>query len=257
MREIELTFQKNIRDLGGLVGFNGMKVKNGLIYRGGFLDKISEEDAEVLRSLNLTDVVDFRSEAEFTRRPDFRLENVRYHNHPPLEDHANNEDKHLADSNLLWFVSADATGFEHMERMYRGMVTSLQGKTAFRNFFKLLLDDEDRVIYFHCSQGKDRAGLAAFYLEIALGVDLEEAITDYLRSNKAMKVRLEYLLDIVQDRDYYNERYKQSMIDVFSAKIEYIYASIEEMIKMHGSVLNYIEKELNVDIDLLRKKYLE
>ena len=257
MREIELTFQKNIRDLGGLVGFNEMKVKNGKLFRGGFLDKITEEDARVLESLNLTDVVDFRSENEFYGRPDYRLEGVRYHNFPPLEDHSKSEDKHLADSNLLWFVSPDATGYEHMEMMYRGMVTSLAGKTAYRNFFKLLLDDEDRTIYFHCSQGKDRAGLAAFYIEIALGVDIEVAKQDYLKSNKAMKVRLEYLLNIVKNREYYNERYKKSMEDVFCANIDYLNASIEEMEKMSGSVIDYIEKELEVDIDLLRKKYLE
>ena len=73
MREIELTFQKNIRDLGGLFGFNEKKVKKGLLYRGGFFDKISEEDAVILESLNLTDIVDFSSEAEFFCRPDFRL----------------------------------------------------------------------------------------------------------------------------------------------------------------------------------------
>ena len=72
-----------------------------------------------------------------------------------------------------------------------------------------------------------------------------------------MKVRLEYLLNIVKNREYYNERYKKSMEDVFCANIDYLNASIEEMEKMSGSVIDYIEKELEVDIDLLRKKYLE
>ena len=88
-------------------------------------------------------------------------------------------------------------------------------------------------------------------------MDLDVAIEDYLKSNKAMVVRLEYLLNLVKDRPYFNEKYEQSMRDVFSAKKEYLQASIDEMVKMHGSINGYIEKELHVDINRLREMYLE
>ena len=257
MKEIELTFQKNIRDLGGLIGYQGMKVKKGVLYRGGFLDKITLDDARVLESLNINTVIDFRSTAEFLNRPDYRLHMVGYFNFPPLRDNAKKEHKHLADSNLLWFVSEDATGNDHMIQTYRDMVTTKEGISAYRDFFKLLLSKEDGVFYFHCSQGKDRAGLAAFYIEVALGVSKEDILKDYLLSNKAMKVRADYLLTIVQDKPFYNERYKKSLYDVFSAKEEFLNAAIEEMIKMSGSVMNYIEKVLGVDINLLRERFLE
>ena len=257
MREIELTFQKNIRDLGGLVGYQGMKVKNGVLYRGGFLDKITLDDARVLESLKINTVIDFRSTSEFLNRPDYRLHMVGYFNFPPLRDNANKEQKHLADSNLLWFVSDDSTGNDHMIQTYRDMVTTKEGIKAYRDFFKLLLSKEDGVFYFHCSQGKDRAGLAAFFIEVALGVCKEDILKDYLLSNKAMKVRADYLLSIVQDKPFYNERYKQSLYDMFSAKEEFLDAAIEEMEKMSGSVLKYIEEVLGVDINLLRERFLE
>ena len=259
MREIELTFQKNIRDLGGLVGYQGLKVKNGVLYRGGFLGNITEEDAKILESLHITHVIDFRSVSEFLNRPDFRLNGVSYFNFPPIKEDMNksHQNFNMADGNLLWFVSEDSTGHQHMLDIYRKNVTSIEGKTAYRNFFKLLFDNPNGVFYFHCSQGKDRAGLAAFYLEYALGVSLKDCIEDYLKSNKAMNIRVEHLINLVKNKPFFNEKYKQSMYDVFSAKTEFLEASIEEMIKISGSIENYIKEELQVDINLLRNRFLE
>ena len=257
MREIELSFQKNIRDLGGLVGYQGKKVKCGRLFRGGFLNRINSEDTEILRSLNLTHIIDFRSRDEFINRPDYRLDNVQYFNFSPLIDHFNEDQKKLADGNLLWFVSSDGTGKDHMFKMYKEMVNSETGKSAYRQFFKLILDNPNGVFYFHCSQGKDRVGLASFYIEMILGVDMNTAIEDYLRSNNAMKIRVEYLLKMVENKPYFDEAYHQSLLDVFSAKEEYLNASIDEMIKNSGSILGYIEKELGVDIDKFRKIFLE
>ena len=50
MRKIDLSYQKNVRDLGGLVAFNGKKVKEGRIYRGGFLGRVSEDDIPIVDS---------------------------------------------------------------------------------------------------------------------------------------------------------------------------------------------------------------
>ena len=68
MRKIQLSYQKNIRDLGGLIGYNGLKVKNGRIYRGGFLGRVNEEDVAIIDSLHLTDIIDFRGSNEFKNR---------------------------------------------------------------------------------------------------------------------------------------------------------------------------------------------
>ena len=257
MKHIELTNQKNIRDLGGLIGHQQKKVKYGKLFRGGFLDKLTLEDVVVMNSLHITDIIDFRSEKENLIHTDYPLEGATYHNFPPLLDNVKEEDQKIEDGNLLWFVAPGNTGFNHMMDSYRHMVTSKEGIEAFRNFFKIIESKEDGVFYFHCSQGKDRAGLAAYFVEIALGVSQVSACKDYLRTNKAMKSRVEYLINQVKDRPYYNEQYKSSLIAVFTAKIEYLYAAIEEMKKMHGSVLEYIKKELDVDIDKLRKLYLE
>lgn len=259
MKCYELSHQKNIRDLGGLVGYKGMKVKPGRLFRGGYFSKVDEEDLKIIRSFHLTDIVDFRGEREFKERPDPKLEGVVLHNFSALIENIDKNDVKLVkeDANLLWFVGKDKTGKQHMIETYTQTVLSDIGKNAYKKFFKLLCDRDDRVVYFHCSQGKDRAGLAAFYLEIALGVSLEDAKKDYLLTNVAMEERIKKLTKIVENQPFYNEKYQKSLVDVFSAREEYLDTAIKTINEKYGSVLDYIVNQLEVDIDRLRKIYLE
>ena len=256
MKKYELSHQKNIRDLGGLIGHEGKRIKYGRIFRGGALTKLTKEDIEVLETFHLTDVVDFRGNDEFYYNPDHVLIGVTYHSFPAIEERVKVEDRKKDDGNLLWFVTDNTSGFDHLKRQYRDLITMKKSQTAYRNFFKVLLS-EDRVVYYHCSQGKDRAGLASFFIETALGVDMNDMLDDYMLSQVAMDKKIDKLINDVKNKPFYNEEYRQSLIDIFSVKLEYINAAIEEMIKISGSPLNYIKEVLEVDIDKLRKLYLE
>ena len=259
MRQYELYNQKNIRDLGGLVGFNNRKIKYQKLFRGGALIKVTEEDIPIIESFHLTDVIDFRTSFEFDYRPDYRIEGVTYHNIPALkEDDKNKEDAHkYEDGNLLWFVKPGDTGFNHLRRTYDEFVTTKEGINAFKRFFELLVSSPDKTFYFHCSQGKDRAGFAAFLLEIALGVSYDDAIEDYLLSNVAMEKRVVRLIESVEDKSFYNEEYHKALLDVFSAKKEYMDSVIKKMNELYGGTMEFIQNVLKVDIDKLRDIYLE
>lgn len=257
VKTFELSHQKNIRDLGGLVGFKGKKVKSGRLFRGGLIPKVNEEDLKILNSFHLTDIVDFRGSYEFQYKPDIKLEGVRYHNFAPLVENVSDEHKHSEDGNLLWFIEGDKSGFDHMFDVYGELLTIEAGKNAYRKFFELLTSEDDLVVYFHCSQGKDRAGMAAYLLETALGVDEKSKREDYLLSNVAMESKIKSLYPMVANKPYFNEKYKQSFYDVFSARLEYLDNAIKSMEEISGSVLEFIRKELNVDVERLRKIYLE
>lgn len=256
MKTYELSVQKNIRDLGGLKGFNDQTVKFNRLYRGGAFPRVNEEDIKILESFHLTDVIDFRGKEEFTYKPDYKLKGVNYHNFPAIEEKIKKEDRSNDDGNLLWFVGYNQTGFEHLLFQYKNLVTNKKGIKAYKDFFKIVQED-NHVIYFHCSQGKDRAGLAAFFIEMALGVSMEEAEYDYLLTNIAMEKRTEALLRSVEYKDYYNEQYKQSLLDVFSAKLDYLHATIEEINKNYGNMETFLTNVLDIDIEKMRKLYLE
>ena len=46
-------------------------------------------------------------------------------------------------------------------------------------------------ILFHCSAGKDRTGIAAILILLALGVDEETAMYDYMLTNEYRKEYIE------------------------------------------------------------------
>lgn len=257
MRKISLSFQKNIRDLGGLSAYNGLKVKSGLIYRGGFLGRVSEEDVKIINSLHLTDIIDFRGSFEFEKRHDYPFEGVTFHNIPTMREDVKKEKSKSEDSNLLWFIDEGVSGFEHMYNLYPDLLLSDVAIDALKKFFRILIDNPGHVFYFHCSQGKDRAGLVAYVLEIALGVSKEDAREDYLLSNEAMKVRIQYHLDELKDKAFFNDEYVKSLKDVFSAKEEYLDHALDEIDKRYGSMENYITKVLSIDVEKLRALYLE
>ena len=256
MRKIVLSHQKNIRDLGGLVGFQSKKVKDGRIYRGGFLGKVNEEDIEIINRLHLTDIIDFRGSVEFEHRPDYRFEGVTYHNFPSMREDVKKEQSKNEDSNLLWFLGDNTDGFAHMYNLYPDLLLDESGRNAMRKFFELLLSNDDGVFYFHCSQGKDRAGLAAYLLEIALGVSEKDARKDYLLTNEAMIIKINDLKYQLKSQPFYNTTYEKALEEVFSAKEEYLDHALKAVSREYGSIENYIVNELKVDIDKLRALYL-
>lgn len=257
MRKIDLSYQKNVRDLGGMIGFNGKKVKEGRIYRGGYLGRVSQKDIETINSLHLTDIIDFRGEDEFVGRPDYRFEGVTYHNIPAMKGDVKKEDSQTEDSNLLWFLGDNTDGFAHMYNLYPEILTHDIGITALRKFFELLVSKSDGVYYYHCSQGKDRAGLASYLLEIALGVSETDAREDYLLTNEAMDKKIKSLKMMLKDKPFYNKTYEIALEEVFSAKEEYLDHALETVKAIYGSLGKYLIEVLKVDIEKLRALYLE
>lgn len=259
MKTYELTVHKNIRDIGGLKVKDGRHIKYGRLYRGNVLRGLNEDDIEVVNNFHLTDIIDFRSLDESIEHPSYCPEGAIIHNLPVIREPTQEEMKNRikeADGNLLWFVGDHTSGFEHLRKVYREFVTTDKGIIAFKKFFEIIMKD-DVVVYFHCSQGKDRTGFAAYLLEIALGVSEEEAMEDYLYSNIAMEKRAERLLKKVEYRPFYNEQYKKDLLDVFSTKVEYMESAIEMMNEHYGGTMNFIIDALGVDIDRLKELYLE
>ena len=93
MKTIPLSYQKNVRDLGGLRGEKNRPIKEGRLFRGGSLHRVSEEDIESLNQLHLTDIIDFRGSEEFIHKPDYRLEGVEYYNIPLINTKIKKDDR--------------------------------------------------------------------------------------------------------------------------------------------------------------------
>ena len=78
-RAIAFEGVENARDMGSLAMQNGQTVRTGMLVRSGCLAKATDSDVAVLKDkYHLTDVFDFRFEAEANAAPDRIIDGVSY-----------------------------------------------------------------------------------------------------------------------------------------------------------------------------------
>lgn len=176
----------NLRDLGGYPANKGLHVKRGLLYRSGQLSDATDDELEVLAGLGLASIVDLRSSAEATAEPDPELEGVAYTRVSGAMD-INGHEINLSPRALYRLVMKPRRKDPDPERSLLSAISELYASLAFNNIayrelFRQLLIGQVPVLW-HCSAGKDRTGVAAFLVLVALGVAPEVAVQDYLLTN--------------------------------------------------------------------------
>lgn len=258
MKVINLDYTFNTRDLCDLKTNDGLYVKENRLIRSGSLHKLSPKDIETLKQSNLKVVVDFRSEYEFLNKPDIKIDGVKYINLPALAKYKVAKKKNFshADANLLYLVDKKQGGKTLLMNTYKSLFTTEVGLNAYKEFFKVLQENKEGAVLWHCSQGKDRAGMATFLVLYALGVPIEECINDYLYTNIAMEKKIEELTPIVLRLSNNDTSLLPLLKEVFSADLSYLNASLDVIKEAHGSIENLLINVLNVDIDKLKSNYL-
>ena len=258
MKNIRLDSTHNTRDLANLKTKDGRAIKKKKLIRSGSLYKLTSHDIKVLKKYNVKIVIDFRSEKEFVNKADVRIDGITYINLPvlPKKETTKDESKH-SDSNLLQLVDKKTGGFNMLLSTYENMFLTKEGINAYKEFFKILQSKHDGAILWHCSQGKDRAGMAAFLVEYALGVDINDCYKDYLFTNKAMELKIQELTPVVLLQSQHDLTLLPILKDVFTAKMEYLNKALESINNTYGGLDKLLVDVLEVDVEKLRKMYLD
>lgn len=157
-----------------------------MLFRSGHLAHATGEDAAFLASLGLHTIFDFRNAADQKLEgPDVDLPGVRNVN-LPLSDPADGAEfwKMVRDGDLdqLREILADGKAADRMIGSYRAIVTE---RTAEHSRILHALAEDSVPALMHCAAGKDRAGLSIAVTLLALGVEREAVVEDYLKSNAA------------------------------------------------------------------------
>lgn len=124
---------------------------------------------------------------------------------------------------------------------------------AYRKFFELLLRN-DGGIYFHCSAGKDRAGICAALFMLALGVGERNVMREYMLSNA-------YLKEV--NRQFYALHkiplhLRRSLAPLMKVSGKSIRLSLREIKKRYPDFNAYLEAEYGLDEaikEFLRSEY--
>ncbi|CAL9380849.1 hypothetical protein SUDANB105_01058 [Streptomyces sp. enrichment culture] len=243
--EPELAGVRNFRDVGGLPTVDGRRVRHGVLYRSGHLAHATAEDAVFLSSLGLHTIFDFRNAADQKLEgPDVELPGVRNVN-LPLSDPADGAEfwKMVRDGDLdqLRELLADGKAAGRMIASYRVIIKQ---RTAEHSRVLHALAEDSVPALMHCAAGKDRAGLSIAVTLLALGVEREAIIADYLESNA--KHRRYKVHRSSSSAAAYSPEVMELLSPLFDARAEYLSAAFDTIEETWGGVDPYLEQGLKV-----------
>jgi len=245
-RIIEMDEIKNFRDVGGYFTSDNKQMRWGRIYRSGNLSTATLADQDKIRKLGIKTIIDFRSEKTAKKYPILLHPGIRRIAVPISLMDAEKLDEQLRDED---FNRSDAIRF--VQESYVGIVENY--KPAFSEMFNILIDEGNYPILLTGSLGKDRVGLASYFILYAIGVPENVIQDDYLLSNRVIDISA--TVENAQSLPEYMQEAITAMLSVNRAYINYV---IDHIKQQYGSVDNYLEKELNVGSGkkILLKKYL-
>ena len=246
----------NFRELGGYLADEGKHVRWGQIYRGIPTGKLTgEADRRLLDSLGLRLILDLRSSGEAKKEPDYVPDGARLVQICGLcaEDGA---EIAFAPGDIEKLMQTAEEGESISQRLYRRMLT---GNKAFKELFRALEAGETPIL-FHCSAGKDRTGVAAMLILLALGASDEVICADFEQTNACRKAEIDAVLaehaaEIAADPACRMRYYAMAGVD--SAAAPFVLDTIR---RKFGSAENYLETEYGLTparLMRLRRMYLE
>ena len=246
----------NFRELGGYEADEGKHVKWGQIWRGIPTCKLTgEADRAKLDALGLRLILDLRSVEEAKKEPDYVPDGARLVQICGLCA----EDGHeiaFAPGDIDRLMASAPEGYDAPRVMYRWMLT---GNKAFKELFRALEAGETPIL-FHCSAGKDRTGVAAMLILLALGASDETICADYAQTNVCRRAEIEAVMqehadEIAADPSCRNHYYRMAGVEPELAP--FVLRTIRAK---YGSAENYLEKEYGLTparLMRLRRMYLE
>ncbi|MFJ5550327.1 tyrosine-protein phosphatase [Streptomyces sp. NPDC093225] len=245
--EPELTGVRNFRDVGGLPTVDGRHVRTGLLYRSGHLAHATENDAEYLASLGLHTIFDFRNEEDtLIEGRDVELPGVR-HVSIPLSDVGDGKEfwatVRSEDVVRLRTELGDGKGEAGMVAWYRRLVRT---RTAEHGRIVHALAEDNVPALMHCAAGKDRAGLSMAVTLLALGVERDAILADYLESNAPHR---RYVVRPRPGVPARSPEVTRLLSPLFDARVEYLEGAFGAIQETWGGVEGYLAEGLGLTHD--------
>jgi protein-tyrosine phosphatase len=168
----------NVRDLGGTPLAGGTSIACGPLYRGSALAGLTDEGCTGFTQLGVRTVIDLRVDSERAAKPD-----------PACV--TDQSDLVLAPMPIPYALSPG------------DYVADLAATESVTAAFAVLGDPAAYPVYFHCVYGRDRTGVLAAVILLALGATRQDVLAEYALTAEAgltiYPASLEAVLDTIDD----------------------------------------------------------
>lgn len=234
-RDVPLAGGTNFRDLGGYATSSGRRVRWGVLFRSGHLSHLSDEGKAAFARLGITTACDFRVDVERQNEnaslPDtLRIETLAIP--PGLKDRFYLHRLFASTENPQLIVAA-------MHEILRAFV--LDCTPHYARMFEVLLADGGPIL-LNCSAGKERTGVGAALLLLALGVPRATVRHDFMLSARYFPVALEIDRAIQKYSVKLPERARAValIMPLLETRESYIDCVFEAIDEKHGSDADYL-----------------
>lgn len=224
----------NVRDLGGYPAADNKTVKWRKVIRSGDLHLLTDNDLAYFNEIPLKTYIDFRDPEEIKVAPDKAPASLVNQLFLPIET------GDIISMQKITAESAETALVDGNKYFAR------ENKETYKEFFRILMNEENAPLLFHCSAGKDRAGFGAALFLSSLGVDRAVVIDDYLLTNECLKDKYADIIAQMPD-----------LKPLFEVRKEYILAAFEVIDNEYDGIDNYLTNQLGVDLKRMRELYTE
>ena len=239
--------KRNLRDLGGYKTQNGKHVKKGYFFRSSRLMDFDQAELKILNSLNIKKIYDLRSKEEVKDSPDPTLKGAEYI-HSSAAARADGTEVNFSPAAL---IAENVYSKECNDEFTHKVYGNLPFSYAYKRMFEDIVAGNVPIL-FHCSAGKDRTGIAAILILLALGVDEETAMYDYMLTNEYRKEYIESF-----KKDFPLTKLDGELAGMLLAYEGVTYTNADYSLKRikekYENYDEYFEKEYNLDKDALQR----
>jgi len=260
----------NARDLGGYTMQDGRILRDRALLRSAHLAEATDEDLNWLSDIPVTKVIDFRKSEEKKGMYDKAVPGARYVALPA--DASGNALAKASEKDKKKYTKGKKFNIKRVillaafneqaqavaRQMYPTLLFNPECQEAFAQFFRLVLETENGAVLYHCTQGKDRTGIASALLLAALGADRETIVADFDGTNIVYEKDVKKFTRIVKFLGGKEE--EVATVKAFmGCSTENFIKALDTLEQQYGSMEAYLKGPIGLtdeDIQTLRERYL-
>lgn len=169
---------------------------------------LTEQDLAAVQALNIKTIFDYRDDYEAQKKPDPSFAGVKNIRIAAIQaDQASriniSGNAGNADRNQHVIVDMVKNGFFKQFRadtMMMELYTKLPlGNPSYKRLMEMIQHSDNLGLLHHCTAGKDRTGVGAALILLALRVPEQNVMEDYLLTNETMKAFNEKMLNQIAE----------------------------------------------------------
>lgn len=261
----------NARDLGGYTMQDGRTVRAGLLLRSAHLADATSADISYLSGIPVTRIIDFRKEEELPGKADRPVPGAEYLGLPvdasgnAMAQATEEEKKKFTGRKkfdvrkVIVFAAFNDKAKKVAREMYPTLLFDPDCQKQFARFLLEVVNTRSGAVLYHCTQGKDRTGIASALLLAALGADRETIVADFDATNRVYEKDVSKYTRRV--RFWGGKEEETAVVKAFlGANTENFVKALDRIDREYGSMEEYLERALGFtasDREALKARFLQ